>query len=170
VRPAAFLDRDNTITEGGTVNTPEEYEAKPFREGAVEALQLLQAKGYALIVVSNQGGVGLGYMTDSALCAQHLVLFDRLAREGVHLTSIRCCHHRPDAGCECRKPKPGLILEQARKFNIHLPSSVMIGDMQTDVEAGVAAGVGRNYLLESWPKFDLGRPTRVASALDASPE
>lgn len=170
MRPAAFLDRDNTITEGGAVNTPQEFEAKPFREGAIAALQLLQAKGYALIVISNQGGVGLGYMTATVLAHQHVILFDRLEAEGIKLTSIRCCHHRPDAGCSCRKPKPGMILEQAIKHHIDVPRSVMIGDMQTDVDAGVAAGVGRNYLLESWQAFDLGRPTRVASALDASPE
>lgn len=162
MRVAAFLDRDNTITEGGTVNTPAEFQDKPFKDGAVEALKLLQAKGFELHVVSNQGGVGLGFMTDTALCHQHLILFDRLEAEGVRITSIRSCQHRPDAGCACRKPKPGMILDQAAKFGLYLPGSIMIGDYPTDVEAGVAAGC-RAYLLKSWAEFDLDRPTAVPS-------
>jgi D-glycero-D-manno-heptose 1,7-bisphosphate phosphatase len=146
---AAFLDRDGTITDqsGGFLNTPEQMAAVPFMPGAIDALKRLQGLGYQLHVVTNQSGVGAGYLTEFTLCEMHLVLFQRLMDEGVHLSSIKSCKHKPDAGCGCRKPKPGMLLEIAKRFSIDLSRSVMIGNDPTDTQAGVAAGCVRSYLL-----------------------
>jgi D-glycero-D-manno-heptose 1,7-bisphosphate phosphatase len=162
---AAFLDRDGTITDqsGGFLNTPEQMAAVPFMPGAIDALKRLQGLGYQLHVVTNQGGVGAGFITDYCLAEMHLVLFDRLQAEGVRLSSIKACKHKPDAGCGCRKPRPGLLLAQALRFGLDLPNSIMIGNDPTDVQAGQRAGC-RSYLLTRWDALDLGRPEKVESA------
>jgi D-glycero-D-manno-heptose 1,7-bisphosphate phosphatase len=157
---AAFLDRDGTIVDqsGGFLNNVDQMGAAPFLTGAVDAMRRLQEIGYQLHVVTNQGGVGMGYLTELTLCEMHLVLFDRLKHEGVNLSSIKSCQHRPDAGCDCRKPKPGMLLSIAQRFQIDLGRSIMIGNDATDVTAGVAAGC-KSYLLTDWQSLDLSRPT-----------
>jgi D-glycero-D-manno-heptose 1,7-bisphosphate phosphatase len=161
---AAFLDRDNTIVDQSVsfINSAKHMELADFLPGAVDALRRLQSIGYQLHVVTNQGGVGMGYLTQIELCRIHLVLFQRLEHEGVRLNSIKSCHHRPDAGCDCRKPKPGMLLSIAKRFGVDLANSIMIGDHPTDVEAGQAAGC-RAYLLRRWQDLDLTRPEPVAS-------
>jgi len=160
VRIAAFLDRDGTIIDqsSGFLNNVDQMRFVDFLPGAVDALRRLQAIGYQLHVVTNQGGVGAGFLTELVLCEMHLVLFERLNSEGVHLSSIKSCKHKPDAGCNCRKPKPGMLHSIAQRFEIDLPNSIMIGNDVTDVAAGNAAGC-RSYLLSRWQDLDLSTPT-----------
>lgn len=160
MRIAAFLDRDGTIVDqsGGYLNNVDQMRAVDFLPGAVDALRRLQEIGYQLHVVTNQGGVGAGYLNELTLCEMHLVLYERLQNEGVRLSSIKSCKHKPDAGCECRKPKPGMLLSTAKRFDVDLARSIMIGNDATDVEAGVAAGCA-SYLLTRWQDLDLSRPT-----------
>jgi D-glycero-D-manno-heptose 1,7-bisphosphate phosphatase len=160
VRIAAFLDRDGTIVDqsGGFLNNVDQMSAAEFLPGAVDALKRLQAIGYQLHVVTNQGGVGAGYITELTLCEMHLVLFERLNAEGVRLSSIKACKHKPDAGCECRKPKPGMLHSIAQRFEIDLAQSIMIGNDITDVQAGNAAGC-RSFLLTRWQDLNLSTPT-----------
>lgn len=160
---AAFLDRDGTIVDqsGGFLNSVDQMAAASFLPGAVDALRRLEEIGYQLHIVTNQGGVGAGYLTELVLCEMHLVLFERLKYEGVKISSIKSCKHKPDAGCECRKPKPGMLVSIAHRFQIDLPSSIMIGNDPTDVAAGVAAGC-KSYLLTRWQDLDLSIPTVTA--------
>jgi D-glycero-D-manno-heptose 1,7-bisphosphate phosphatase len=160
VRIAAFLDRDGTIVDqaGGFLNNVDQMRFVEFLPGAVDALRRLASIGYQLHVVTNQGGVGAGYLTELALCEMHLVLFERLKEEGVTLSSIKSCKHKPDAGCECRKPKPGMLHSIAQRFDIDLSQSIMIGNDITDVQAGNAAGC-RSFLLTRWQDLDLSTPT-----------
>lgn len=161
---AAFLDRDDTIVDQSAsfINSAEHMELADFLPGAVDALRRLQSIGYQLHVVTNQGGVGMGYLTQIELCRIHLVLFQRLEHEGVRLSSIKSCQHRPDAGCDCRKPKPGMLLSIAQRFGVDLPNSIMIGDDPSDVQAGQAAGC-RSYRLRRWQDLDLTRPEALLS-------
>lgn len=140
-RPAVFLDRDGTlVVEKGYLSRPEEVELLP---GVVPALRRLRAAGYALIVVSNQAGVGRGiYSLRQA--------YDTMARlrlllrvEGVELDAIYFCPHHPDAGCRCRKPGTELLEQAARHQGLALRHSVMIGDKAIDAAAGQAVkGLG----------------------------
>lgn len=157
---AAFLDRDGTIVDqsGGFLNNADQMQTVDFLPGAVDAMRRLEENGYQLHVVTNQGGVGAGYLTELMLCEMHLVLFDRLQREGVHLSSIKSCKHKPDAGCACRKPKAGMLLSIAERFHVDLANSIMIGNDVTDVAAGAAAGC-KSYLLTRWQDLDLSTPT-----------
>ncbi len=148
MRKAAFLDRDNTIIDNtGFINTVEEMQNAAWIPGAIEGLKALQDLGYQLHVVTNQGGVAYGYLTEITLAEQHIVLWERLQKEGINLASIKSCKHHPAADCECRKPKAGLILALAKRFPIDLANSIMIGDQDTDVQAGMAAGLPNSYKL-----------------------
>lgn len=144
-RPAVFLDRDGTINqERNYLCKIEEFE---LISGVPQALKVLQDAGFLLVVVSNQSGVARGYF--SLQDVQHLNVYmsRQLAQHGVCLDGIYICPHHPTAGigelrqdCNCRKGKPGMLLQAARDLNIDLPNSYMIGDKGSDVEAGVAAG------------------------------
>ena len=166
-RPAIFIDRDGTLIE----DVP--YNADPqrvrFTREAIEGLMLLQAYGYALVVVTNQPGVGLGLFDDAALDTLHAHMRAQLAEHGIELAGIYACVHRPGAGCGCRKPEPGLLLRAAADLDLALERSWMIGDILDDVEAGCAAGC-RTVLLDVgnetvWRDSPRRRPTLRARTL-----
>jgi D-glycero-D-manno-heptose 1,7-bisphosphate phosphatase len=137
--PAAFLDRDGTIVHD------RHYLADPdgleLLAGAGAALRRLSELGFLLVVVSNQSGVGRGLFTLDDVERMNARLRDLLAREGVVLAGIYVCPHHPDDGCRCRKPEPGLIETAAAELGIDLGRSIMIGDRDSDVAAGAAAGL-----------------------------
>ena len=144
-RRAVFLDRDGVINvDHGYVGQIDRF---TFAPGAVEGLRLLANAGYLLMVVTNQSGIGRGDydLDDFDAVTRHMT--HELAADGIMLTDVAFCPHLPDADCPCRKPRPGMILDGAARFDIDLPSSVMIGDNPSDIAAGRAAGVGRCYLV-----------------------
>lgn len=144
-RPALFLDRDGVLNvDHSYVSRVADFEPV---DGVFEALRLAAARGYALIVVTNQSGIGRGYFTRDDYLVLEAHIHRLFASEGVALTAIYHCPHHPDAGCDCRKPRPGMILRAAREHDIDLSRSMMIGDKPSDAEAGRAAGVGRVELV-----------------------
>lgn len=168
-RKAVFLDKDGTLIEDRPFDrTPEQIEWMP---GTIDGLRRLHALGYALIVVSNQGGVAYGRFTVEDLLGEELGLRAELAQFGVPLTGYYYCPHHPQGSvppfsvnCPCRKPNPGLLIQAAHDLNVDLTQSWMIGDILHDVEAGRAAGC-RTILLTNgnetewnltparWPDF-----------------
>ncbi len=133
-RPAAFLDRDGTlVVEKGYLAHPDELELLP---GAVRGLTRLRDTGYLLVVVSNQAGVGRGYFPLARVYEVMGSLRRQLRGHGLELDAVYFCPHVPDAGCDCRKPSPGLLRQAARNLGIALKQSVMIGDKRLDVETG----------------------------------
>ncbi|MBL0727188.1 HAD-IIIA family hydrolase [Piscinibacter sp. HJYY11] len=170
-RRAVFIDKDGTLVE----NVP--YNVDPslvtFTPHAMQGLRLLSQHGYPLVVVSNQPGVALGYFDEAALAGLRMVLMVRLASHGVRLAGFRCCPHAPDAGCSCRKPAPGLLLQAAADLDLDLQRSWMVGDILDDVEAGHRAGC-RSVLLDvgnetQWKRSPLREPEfRVANLLEAA--
>jgi D-glycero-D-manno-heptose 1,7-bisphosphate phosphatase len=136
--PAAFLDRDGTlVVERGYAADGAAMELLP---GVPGALRSLTAAGYVLVVVSNQAGVGRGLFTLEAVFDTMRSLRLALRRHGVELDAIYFCPHRPDEGCDCRKPAPGLLRRAAQDLRLSLKDSLMVGDKLIDVEAGHAAG------------------------------
>ena len=144
-KKALFLDRDGVINEdAGYVYRREDF---VFKEGIFAALREFAQAGYALVVVTNQSGIGRGYYTQKQfdeLCGFMLSEFEK---EGVKIDKIYFCPHAPEADCLCRKPEPGMLLNAANELNIDLARSIMIGDKDSDVQAGQSAGVGINLKL-----------------------
>lgn len=149
-RPAAFLDRDGVLNHrlpGDTyVTRPDELEVLPH---AAEAVADLRRRGYLIVVVTNQRGVGRGLMSPDDLERVHARLRRELAAAGAPLDAIYACPHDRDDGCRCRKPRPGLIEQALAEHAIDLERSVLIGDSERDLEAGRAAGVPVLLRIES---------------------
>lgn len=108
---------------------------------ALDGLRDLAARGYALVVVTNQRGVARGLMSSADLDEVHAALARRCAEAGVPLDGIYACTHERDAGCACRKPAPGLLFRAAEELGLDISRSLLIGDSDRDIEAGRAAGV-----------------------------
>lgn len=138
MRKAVILDRDGVINDHRDyVNTPDDF---VLFDDAASAIRLLREAGFAVVVATNQGGVGLGYMKASMLEAVHEKMKVDLAAQGAYLDDVAACIHAPKAGCSCRKPQPGLLLQLQSRNDLSLSESYMVGDRETDVEAGQAAG------------------------------
>lgn len=155
MKRAVFIDRDGTISEEvGYVNHPYRYKVFPY---SAEAIKLLNNAGWLSIVVTNQAGVARGYFTEDLIEQVHTVLMTELNNAGARLDGIYSCTHHPAVGeppnrfdCDCRKPKPGLILRAAKDFNIDLANSWVIGDRYSDVELAYNAGVHSAFVLSGY--------------------
>ena len=146
---AVFLDRDGTINKYvGFIRNIDDFQLLP---GVAEAVRLLNTSGYLAIVVTNQPVIARGEVTVPQLQEMHNKMETLLGAEGAYLDAIYYCPHHPDHGypgevealkinCDCRKPKPGMMLRAAEEFNIDLSQSWMIGDGENDIKAGKAAG------------------------------
>ncbi len=165
-RPAAFLDRDGTlVVEMGYLASPRDLELLP---GVPQALRLLREAGYALIVISNQSGVGRGFFPLANVHAAMARLRWELRANGVELDAIYFCPHRPDDGCSCRKPGTGLLEQAAADLGLLLGRSVMIGDKLLDVATGQRAGA-RAVLVRTG--YGAGEASRLPSPdLDRPPD
>ena len=144
MKRAVFIDRDGTINvEKEYLYLPEQFE---FIPGAIEAIRLLNKAGFLVVVVTNQSGVARGYYTEEDVHLLHRHVTSQLEQAGSRVDAWFYCPHHPSGRgsyalpCRCRKPQPGMLLEAARRFDIDLDSSIMIGDKLVDVEAGHAAG------------------------------
>jgi len=156
-RPAVFLDRDGTINEeAGYVTRPEQLRLIP---GAAEAIKLLRAAGYRVVVITNQPVVARGECTEAELESVHNYLETLLGGEGAFLDGIFACPHHPDKGfagerpelkidCDCRKPRGGLIRRAQSELNLDLDGSWLIGDRTSDLETARNCGL-RSVLLRT---------------------
>ena len=136
-RPALLLDRDGTlIVDVGYPRDPARVE---LILGAAAALREL-ARDFALVVISNQSGLGRGRITPDEAAAVHARFVAAFAAEGVAFAGCYYCPHAPDAGCPCRKPAPGLLHDAARELGLDLAASIVVGDKASDLDAGRAAG------------------------------
>lgn len=154
---AIFLDRDGTINKYvGFLTKPEQFELIP---GVADAVKMINKSGYLAIVVTNQPVIARGECTWEELRAIHDKMETELGRDGAFIDAIYVCPHHPDKGfdgerpeykkdCDCRKPKPGLMLQAAKDLNIDLSLSYMIGDSERDIEAGRIAGCKDSFLIE----------------------
>ncbi len=138
-RPAVILDRDGVINRDSElfIRSVDEFVPLP---GSLEAIAQLKQAGWAVVVCTNQSGVGRGLYTMATLDEIHAHLRALLAEHGTSVDGIYACPHRPDAGCSCRKPKPGMLLRAATELDLDLGASYMLGDAPRDLEAGRAAG------------------------------
>jgi histidinol-phosphate phosphatase family protein len=164
-RPAVFLDRDGTLVrEVGYLSDPGDLEILP---GVPQALRDLQAAGLALVVVSNQSGVGRGLFSIDRVHEAMARLRRRLRAEGVELDGVYFCPHRPEAGCACRKPGSLLLERAADDLGLTLPGSFMVGDKRLDVETGHRVGARGLLVRTGYGRDEENREGTEAEAPDA---
>ena len=134
-----ILDRDGTINHDSDeyIKSPEEW--RPI-SGSLEAIARLTQADYRVVVATNQSGIARGLFNTRALFAIHDTLLRALTPLGGRIDAFFFCPHAAEAGCACRKPQPGMLLEVARRFNVALDGVYMVGDAQRDLEAAAAAG------------------------------
>lgn len=150
--PAAFLDRDGVINfDKGYLHDWSEFE---FLPGVVDAMRTLQELGYKLVVITNQSGIARGMYSEEEYQTLTRHMKAALLKQGIQLRDVYHCPHYPDGvvpvlsiKCECRKPGIGMIRTAARDLDIDINSSVLIGDKESDIQAGIAAGVGRCFIV-----------------------
>jgi len=135
---AVFIDRDGTMAKDVPYcSCPEDFKLFPT---TAKAIRRLNEHGFKVIVITNQSGISRGYFTEEILARIHKKMEDELAKEGARVDAIYYCPHHPDDNCECRKPKPKLLLQAAKDFDIDPQRSFVIGDLQMDIDLGKAVG------------------------------
>lgn len=148
MQPAIFLDRDGVIiaNRADYVRSWADVEIYPQ---ALAALARLRGSGYKLIIVTNQSPIGRGILSRAQVDEINARLLGEIEAAGGAVAGVYVCPHHPEAGCDCRKPRPGLLLQAAREHQIDLGSSLLVGDALSDLQAGLAAGVGRVALVRT---------------------
>ena len=140
-KKVVFLDRDGVINKkAAKADYVKKWEEFEFLPGAIEGVKLLNEKGYQVFIATNQPGIARGIMTKKDLEVIHQKMEQILEKQGAKLAGIYCCIHGWDEGCECRKPKSGLLFQAARENNLDLTKTIFIGDDERDIQAGETAG------------------------------
>jgi len=160
-----FLDRDGTVAEEvGYLNHVDRFRMFPF---AAPAIRRLNEAGLAVIVVTNQSGVTRGYFPESLVHVVNERMQYELSAVGAHLDGIYYCPHSSAEGCDCRKPKTGMIERAARELNLDVPHSYVVGDRYRDMELAFGAGC-RAILVRSG--YGLGEETWHAKDWPRQPD
>jgi len=154
-RRAVFIDRDGTLSEEvGYINHPSRFHLFPY---AAEAIRHLHEHGWLAVLTTNQAGVARGYFSEEMISNVHQAMTNDLEREGARLDAIYYCAHHPSVGeppyrvdCDCRKPKPGLIIRAAGDLDINLDESWMVGDRYSDIELARNAGVKSAFVFSGY--------------------
>lgn len=150
MRQAVFLDRDGVINrkapEGEYITRWKDFELLP---GVAEAIRLLNVAGFAVVVASNQRCVAKELISRQELESIHRSMVDQLAAMNARIDAVYYCPHENEARCNCRKPAPGMLLQAAQQHDLELKGSWMVGDSDSDIEAGKAVGSRTVRILRS---------------------
>lgn len=167
---AVFVDRDGTICfDKHYLADPSGLELIPT---VAEGIKKLNEAGIPVIVITNQSGIGRGYFTEQQLEAIHDRLESLLAANGARVDDIFYCPHMPDSGCDCRKPRPGMLLQAQNEYGLDLGRSFVIGDRMLDVEMAHSVGAkailvpepGDQYQVEKEMKNSSEEPDFIADS------
>jgi len=149
---AIFLDRDGVINkEKNYLFKKEDFE---FIRGVFEACKYFQKIGYQLIVITNQSGIARGYYQEEDFHKLTQWMLEQFKDKSVKILDVFFCPHGPESACNCRKPKPGMLLDAKEKYNINMSNSWMIGDKEADVGAANAAGIENTVLVKTGHEID----------------
>lgn len=145
---AIFLDRDGVIIENRDTYV-RSWADVAFLPGSFEALARLSSSSYKIVIVTNQSAVGRGIISIQTAEEISRRIIETIVEHGGRIDGVFMCPHAPDAGCDCRKPRPGLFFQAATALAIDLSVSCMIGDAVSDLAAGQNAGIRKNYLVRT---------------------
>ena len=147
-----FLDRDGVINkETGYLHKIEDFK---FINGVFEACQHYEQLGYKIIIVTNQSGISRGHYSEDDFRNITDWMITQFNKNNIQILDTFHCPHLPDSGCNCRKPKPGMLLEAKKKYNINMLESWMIGDKETDITAAISSGINNTILVKSGHKIN----------------
>ena len=164
-----FLDRDGVINRnrarGDYVKSWEEFQ---FLPGTLDAIASLTKAGFRLLVVTNQACIAKGIVSWATLQEIHARMMQEVARAGGHIEAVLCCPHLADAGCDCRKPAPGLLRRAHEEYLVDLKQAILVGDSVKDVQTATVVGVPAIMVLSGLGRVaDLGNaPISCRVAID----
>ena len=149
---AIFLDRDGVVNEEiGYLHKIQDFK---FIDGIFKACNYFQSKGFLIIIITNQSGIARGYYKEDDFKILNNWMNNQFKNQGVNIIDTFFCPHAPNDLCNCRKPKPGLILDAILKYNIDKTQSWLIGDKETDIKAANLAGISNTVLVKTGHKID----------------
>lgn len=163
---ALFLDRD------GVINIEKDYLYKiddfEFIEGIFELCKHYQKLGYLIFVVTNQSGIAREYYSENDFKILTDWMLKRFSSHGVNITKVYHCPHLPNISgeCNCRKPNAGMLLEAKKEFNLDMDNSIMIGDKERDIEAGLNAGLKETYLFDIHHVVNFSKARKIVDKLE----
>jgi D-glycero-D-manno-heptose 1,7-bisphosphate phosphatase len=146
--PAVFLDRDGVIIENRD-SYVRSWTDVVFIPSSLPALADFSARSYKMIIITNQSAIGRGIISLETAQDINRRVVEEIERWGGRVDGVYLCPHAPDEGCECRKPRPGLLLQAAAALDLDLSRSVMVGDAISDLLAGQNAGIRRTFLVRT---------------------
>lgn len=135
-----LLDRDGTVIVDPPDERVDKVEKIELFPDSIEALRYLAENNFAIILITNQASISEGRLDEDGFNRINAKVLEQLSPSGVKILKTYMCPHGPDDGCECRKPKPTMILQAAKDFDLDLPNIYMVGDRHSDILAGVNAG------------------------------
>ena len=147
-----FLDRDGVINK--EVNYLHKIDDFEFIDGIFKTCLYFQNLGYKIIIITNQSGISRGYYTESDYQKLTQWMLEQFQYKNVNILDVFHCPHGPDSTCDCRKPKPGMLIEAKTTHNIDMEKSWMIGDKERDIRAANDAGIINTILVRSGHKID----------------
>lgn len=164
---AVFLDRD------GVVNVEKEYLHKKedfeFLPTVLETCRKLKDAGFLLVIITNQSGIARGYYTQEDFEKLTVWMKEQFDKAGAPIDGVYCCPHHPDhdENCDCRKPNPGMLLQAAKDLDIDLSQSIIAGDKESDIEAGINAGLAKTFLMKTGHDIDTSntKSTNILASL-----
>jgi D-glycero-D-manno-heptose 1,7-bisphosphate phosphatase len=163
-----FLDRD------GVVNKEVRYLYKlsdfEFIDGIFDACLYFQKLGYEIVIVTNQSGITRGYYNENDYQKLTEWMLGQFNDNGINILDTFYCPHGPESLCECRKPKPGMLIEAKDKYNISMKDSWMIGDSESDIKAANAAGISKTILVRSGHLVDESNSKFIVDSIKQSKE
>jgi len=160
---AIFLDRDGVINfDYGYVGSIDRFKIIP---GVIEALKAFKKNGYIIIVITNQSGIGRKYYSINDFEIVNNYMNDIFLKNGIVISETFFCPHIPEDRCDCRKPKPGMIIEAIKKYTIDTNLSILFGDNEIDILAGKEAGIIKSYLINNKTDLNLVKNYKVFSSI-----
>ncbi len=166
MQKALFLDRD------GVINVEKDYLYKiedfEFIDGIIDLTKYYQDNGYKIFVVTNQSGIARNYYSEKDFSILSSWMITEFLKYGIEITKVYYCPHHPSVSgeCSCRKPHAGMLLNAQKEFDIDLKNSVIIGDKERDIEAGLNAGLKETYLFDESKTIKESKATKIVSKLN----